>query len=250
MVLLHGLTGSGGVWSAHYDVVARGRRLVVPDLLGFGGSLREHGDFSLAAQLSALDAMAAALHLDGLPLTVAGHSMGGVLALHWAAHRAETTRVVTFCAPLYRDRDEADRRIGALGVFERLLALETPLSHAVCAWMCRHRRLAAWLAVVSAPRTPVPVARRAALHSWESYLGGMNALIRDSPWEASVQRLAARGVEVLLCEGAGDVVPVPGRADELATRHPAVRVEVHPDAAHDLPLSEPRWCVDRLAAAQ
>lgn len=250
VVLLHGLTGSGEAWSADYDVLADGRRLVVPDLLGFGGSLRERGDFSLDAHLCALDAMFTELGMDGLPLTVAGHSMGGVLALHWSARRAETTRVVSFCAPLYRDRDEADTRIGQLGVLERLLALETPLSHHVCAWMCRHRRLAQWLAVASSPRTPVPVARRAALHSWESYLGGMNGLIRDNPWEMAVQRLNDRGVDVLLCEGAADGVPVPGRAEQLAKRHRTVRADRHPSAAHDLPLSDPGWCVDRLTSSR
>ena len=64
-VLLHGLIGSGDVFGAGFDPLADHGGLVVPDLLGFGASMdlaRE--DFSLAAHLDALDAMASALGLD------------------------------------------------------------------------------------------------------------------------------------------------------------------------------------------
>ena len=39
-VLLHGIVGCGDYLGACYDTLADGRRLVVPDLLGFGDSYR------------------------------------------------------------------------------------------------------------------------------------------------------------------------------------------------------------------
>lgn len=123
VVLLHGLTGSGDGFGAAFDILADRARLVVPDLLGFGQSMDlERADFGLKAHLSALDAMATELEIGGLPLTVAGHSMGAVLALHWASRRAETCRVVLFCPPLYSDRAEAAdhiRHMGCSSVFSR-----------------------------------------------------------------------------------------------------------------------------------
>jgi pimeloyl-ACP methyl ester carboxylesterase len=84
VVLLHGLTGSGDGFGGGFGVLASASQLVIPDLLGFGASMDvDRTDFSLEAHLSALDEMLAALDLDDAPLTVVGHSMGAVLALHW-----------------------------------------------------------------------------------------------------------------------------------------------------------------------
>lgn len=77
--------------------------------------------------------MADDLGLDDGPLVVAGHSMGGVLALHWAAHRPNTRRVVAFCPPLYSDLDEANRHIREMGRREPLFALEGRVARLACA---------------------------------------------------------------------------------------------------------------------
>jgi pimeloyl-ACP methyl ester carboxylesterase len=63
------------------------------DLLGFSRSQDpSRTDFSLQAHLDALDGMLVDLGLEGCRLVVAGHSMGGLLALHWAARRAAYAR--------------------------------------------------------------------------------------------------------------------------------------------------------------
>ena len=59
----------------------------------------------------------------------------------------------------------------------------------------------------------------------------------------ALRRLDTAGVPVVLAAGRRDRVPVPGLADQLAARHPRVRVVQHPAAGHDLPLSDPDWCV-------
>jgi len=241
-VLLHGLIGSGDVFGAGFDPLADHGGLVVPDLLGFGASMdlaRE--DFSLAAHLDALDAMASALGLDGAPLTVVGHSMGAVLALHWAARRERVCRVVAFCAPLYRDEEEARAHIGALGFLERLFALESPLARRTCALMCEHRGLAQWVAVAISPQLPVRLARHGVLHTWSAYLGGMNDIILHAGWQDALARLDTRGVPVVLAEGAVDPVPVVGRSRELQRRFRCVARASHPEAGHDLPVPYPDW---------
>ncbi len=249
-MLLHGIAGTGEAFGAGYDPLAERGRLIVPDVLGFAGSMNEErSDFSVERHLEALDGMAGALQLDGAALTVAGHSMGALLAVRWAARRPETQRVVTFCAPLYRDAAEADRHIGAMGWQERFFALETPFAHRTCAWMCRHRRLAEWVSVAISPQWPVPLSRRGVQHTWHAYLGGMNGLIRSPAWVDALQRLADRAVSVVLADGALDSVPVPGRAAEVAGRFPSVSTSSHPAASHDLPISHPDWCRALLTQA-
>ncbi len=244
-ILLHGMTASGDIFGSGWDVLAREGRVVIPDLLGFGRSLDETaGDFSLDAHLAALDRMLAELEAEDAPLTLVGHSLGALLALHWAARRTQVEKVVALCAPLYASAAEADERIRGMGWLERLFALEGPAATTMCAWMCRHRSAAAWLMVVLEPQWPVTIARYGVRHTWSSYLGAMNGVIRRGGWEAALQRLEVRGVPVLLTEGARDPVPVPGRSAGLANAHSNVRVFTHPSADHELPITDPAWCLE------
>lgn len=246
VVLLHGITSSHLQWGGAYDVLSQGHRVVVPDLLGFGQSMHADGPYTLNAHLDALDAMATALELDGTDIVVAGHSMGALLALHWAARRSDVTRVVGFCAPLYRSAKEADDHITAMGVLERLFALNGPLAKATCALMCRYRRTAQWVSVAISPQWPVPMARAGVLHNWDSYLGGMDTIIRAGGWVDAIAELDARMVPVVLADGARDPVPVAGLAEDIAARHSMVETQRHPDAGHDLPLTHPHWCLRLL----
>ena len=248
IVLLHGLTGSGDGFGAGFDPLSVTARLVMPDLLGFGASLDvDRDDFSLPAHPGALDTMARELALDGSDLTVAGHSMGAVLALHWAAQRRDVRRVVLFCAPLYVDRDEAIRHVQAMGLLERLFAFESPLAARTCALMCKYRHLAQWMAVAISPQWPVPLARQGVLHTWPAYLGAMNGIIQGPGWLEALAALDARHVPIVLADGARDPVPVAGRARTLANRFPSVTMRLHESAGHDLPVAYPQWCADLLA---
>lgn len=248
VVLLHGIVGCGDYFGARYDALGHAGRLVVPDLLGFGDSYRAAAPtgYGLEGHLQALDELAEASGLTG-PLTVVGHSMGAVLALHWAARRhRQVERVVAMSAPLYESPAEGQSRIRGLGVLEAAMALDTPLSRATCAWMCEHRTAAGWAAAALKPHLPVRVARRGVLHTWPAYLSAMQEVVLTSPWRAALAVLTDAAVPVLLAAGARDPVPVPGRADRLARQHPAVTSVTHPYAAHDLPLTDPDWCVALL----
>ncbi len=243
MVLCHGVAASGDTFGAGFDPVADGARLIVPDLLGFGRSLApERDDFSPGAHVAALDAMATALGLDGAPITVAGHSFGALVALRWAARHRDVARVVTFCAPLYDTPAEADEHIVAMGLLERFFALEGPVARWTCATMCATRTASQWVAVAISPQWPVAIARGGVRHTWPAYLGAMNGFIRSNAWRDDVATLAARGVPVLLADGARDPVPVAGRAEALAGDFDTVTVRVHPRASHDLPVAYPAWC--------
>ncbi len=243
ILLLHGIIASGDTFGATYDDLGRSARVVVPDLLGFGASMDTAGPCDAAAHVAALDAALGALDLDQQPTTVVGHSMGGVLAIRWAATHPDRTRaVLTFGAPLYRTRDEADQRMGAMGPMAALLAGTGRVAEAVCAWTCRHRGIASWLAVGSAPDVPVSIARGGVNHTWASYSDSLDSLVRDGGWAPALETLAERGTRVVIAEGARDPVPVPGRAGLLARQLASVRYEIHEYADHLLPLSDPGWC--------
>lgn len=251
LILLHGIVGCGDYFGASYDVLADGRRLVVPDLLGFGDSYQSAAPngFGLDAHLDALDEMASALQLTG-PLTIAGHSMGAVLALHWAARRhVQVQQVMAMSAPLYLSAAEGRAHVRRLGGLEATMAFDTPLARATCAWMCRHRTTASWVAVGLKPHLPVRLARRGVLHTWPAYLGAMDNIVLDSEWRAALATLAQASVPVLFASGEHDRVPVTGRTAQLAQQYPLVTSVSHPTANHDLPLAESAWCRLLLGAA-
>lgn len=248
VILLHGLTASGDYFGAEYDRLADHAQLVIPDLLGFGRSLDgRRSDHSLEAHLAALDVMARELRLEGRDLTVVGHSFGALLALHWGARRRDVKHVVCLSAPLYVDAHEADERIAAMGTIERLFAPQGPAARALCTWMCRHRAIAQWVAVAVEPQWPVPITRMAVRHSWASYTGAMNGVIRPGGWETPLAMLEAARVPVLLADGARDPVPVPGRATGVAARYRNITGATHPTAGHQLPITHPTWCVNLVA---
>lgn len=250
VLLLHGMVAAGNSFGAAYGALAENATVVVPDLLGFGGSMQTTGPTDASAHIAAIDAALTALRLAHRPTVVVGHSMGGALALRWAAEHTDRVRaVVAFGAPLYKDRAEADEHVARMGRMEALLAGDGPLPRAACGWMCRHRTAASWIAVGYRPDLPVPVARSGVKHTWLTYTGSFNGLIRDSGWQAALQTLGGADIPVTLVAGAADGVPVSGRAGQLACSWPNVGVLTHPTAGHGLPLTDPAWCRQLVAEA-
>lgn len=248
VVLLHGLPASGDTFGAPYDDLTGNAHLVVPDLLGFGRSqdpLRT--DFSLDAHLEALDAMLAGLGLESCPLVVAGHSMGGLLALHWAARRApQVEAVVTLSTPLFASSEDARRRLNTMMPGLAWIGMPGWVSRTICTQLCTRRpRLASWLYVLTAPRIPASLSHQLSAHTWDSYLPVMQQVVLDrAGWQRSLRVLDDAGVPVIYASGARDALAPPDDAQRHADTH--VTVRRHPTADHFLPLEHPDWCVALL----
>jgi pimeloyl-ACP methyl ester carboxylesterase len=253
IVLLHGLPASGDTFGAAFDALARHGQLVVPDLLGFGRSQdQEREDFSLDAHLRALDAMADELRLDDRRLVFAGHSMGGLLAWHWAARRADQVdAVVTWCVPLFRSHGEARRRLNEKAPGLAWVPLPGAVSRTICTQLCTRRpRLAQWLYVLAYPQVPVPLARQLTQHTWASYAPTMTQIVLDDRrWRQSLYTLGQAGVPVVHASGGRDVLAPPHVVPEVGEDAQVLSTFVHTTADHLLPLEHPEWCVELLTAA-
>lgn len=137
LVLLHGFAASGRFWGAVYDQLAADRRLIVPDLLGFGDSPKPETGYSAEDHA---DAIARTLiELAGpTPAVVAAHSLGCVIAFQLATRHPDlVSGVVGFGPPLYRNRTHAQKRLSNLGLLVRLFALGASGAKAVSVWVCR-----------------------------------------------------------------------------------------------------------------
>lgn len=186
VLLLHGLGATGNYFGSLYDGLSRTRRLLIPDLLGFGGSLDDQClDFSPTAHVDALDETLDALGLGNASVTIAAHSMGSAVALLWAQrHPDRAEGVVLFGPPAYRSAPEARQAVGAAGPMARLFLLDTGWAHALCRLSCSNRSLSGTAMAAASPRLPVPVTRRAGLHTWDAYRQSISGLVIDADWNS------------------------------------------------------------------
>jgi pimeloyl-ACP methyl ester carboxylesterase len=97
LVLVHGLGGSATNWCELVPLLARKRRLIVPDLPGHGGSEPLPAVASLGAFADRV--IAVCDREQALPAPVVGHSLGGLVVLHLALrHPAQVTKFVLAAA--------------------------------------------------------------------------------------------------------------------------------------------------------
>jgi len=102
LLLAHGWLESKAVWRRVLPPLAEGQYCIALDCLGHGDSDKPpDGDYSIPAQARRILALADALNLPRFAL--AGHSMGGLMALYLAAHLApeRVTRVVNYSGVIH-----------------------------------------------------------------------------------------------------------------------------------------------------
>lgn len=87
VVLLHGIPGSGATWAPVVEALPDGFDVIVPDLLGFGGSERPRklDELHAVAQAAAVAELLDELQLSGA--VVIGHDFGGPVAVMLTAAR-------------------------------------------------------------------------------------------------------------------------------------------------------------------
>jgi magnesium chelatase accessory protein len=96
LVLVHGLGGAAANWVALVPLLLPGRRLIVPELPGHGGS----SPLPAAPSLSPYaDRLGLLLEHEGVaPAAVVGHSLGGAIALRLAMRRPEAVSALVLAA--------------------------------------------------------------------------------------------------------------------------------------------------------
>jgi pimeloyl-ACP methyl ester carboxylesterase len=126
VILLHGLASSGNVWKdvAYFQGMEK-YRTIAYDLLGFGNSPKpEWSSYDVEQHVRSLRA---SLRRTGvkLPVIIIGHSMGSLVALHFASRYPDMVkRLVLYEPPLFNDtpdfRLHVRRRRLYFSFFERI----------------------------------------------------------------------------------------------------------------------------------
>lgn len=234
VILLHGLGATSDYFGGAYDGLARRHRVLIPDLLGFGGSLDEsRTDFGLEAHCRALTATFDAAGVSESRIILVSHSMSASLALEFArVHADRVVRVILLAPPVYRSEQSARAAAEHFRGFSRLFLLDEKWSRRLCRWNCEHRRLSGLLMAALAPRWPTAISTNGSQHSWDAYSGSLTALVLQADWSA----LFAGAANATVVRGALDDVGDVSYLSELVPSEFHIMV---PGAAHHLPLSHP-----------
>jgi olefin beta-lactone synthetase len=236
LVCVHGNPTWSYLWRRFVAAAPPGWRVVAVDQLGMGFSERLGTPRRLADRVADLDAVLAALDVDG-PVVVAGHDWGGAIGLGWAV-RHQDRLLGLVLANTGVNRHTA---VPAL-----LRPARTPaLRHAVCAGTPVFVRATAALSRPSLPRE----VREALAAPYESSARrrAVENFVADIPVEATHPSAAAldeiaegvcklgsagTGVPVLLLWGPRDPVFSDRHLRDLRARLPHAEVQRYERASH------------------
>ncbi|MBL8010624.1 MAG: alpha/beta fold hydrolase [Flavobacteriales bacterium] len=93
LMLLHGVTSSAAMWAGNAVPLSATYDLIIPDLIGHGGSTNTWSGNSVDAQIAHLGAILDSLHVQEA-VYVVGNSYGGAMAANFAEQRPDRTRAV------------------------------------------------------------------------------------------------------------------------------------------------------------
>lgn len=231
LLLLHGLAGSWRYWRRGLDGLRDHHTLYLPDLLGFGRSPKPRGDYSIAMHVEALTRL-----LDGVDgrVTLAGHSMGAVVALGLCArHPSRIARLVLIGLPYFPSRHVAETSLAKESLMNRLTLARSRLPQA----MCYMKDL--WGLPVFAPiaRMPVDLYRDYWKHTWNSVSQSLFHTLLESDAATLLERID-RG-KVTLVHGKTDPVAPIQYIRGLAERFPDLTLR-ELNGGHHLYLAYPR----------
>ncbi len=227
LVLLHGFTGTSAAWDEHLEALARGRRLIVPDLPGHGRTMAASpADASVEA---AADALAAILASHAAtPADVLGYSLGARVALRLAVvHPSAVGRLVLEspsagieAADARARRREADEALAARLERDGIDAFVDEWEH--------HP--------IFHTHTALPVERRDRIRAMRrgNTAAGLAASLRgggQGAMEPLFDRLALVTARTLVLAGSLDHTGRP-RAERVAAGIPGARLALVEDAGH------------------
>jgi pimeloyl-ACP methyl ester carboxylesterase len=104
LLFLHGITGSRRYWQKKVRPLGRDHRLIIPDLLGFGLSPKPYLEYTIDVFRDSVRNFVEEIDLASRPLFIVGHSLGGLIALEYAArYRSHVRRMILLSLPRFSD---------------------------------------------------------------------------------------------------------------------------------------------------
>jgi pimeloyl-ACP methyl ester carboxylesterase len=228
-LFIPGFVGSHEVWDEHFLSLSDEYRLILIDVLGFGRSPKPDLAYTVEDHLTAISNTLRELNVGRLHIV--GYSMGSLMAVAYAYHYPESViSLVLLATPWFENESQARETISNHSLFNRMLALDTPLAHFACSLMCHLRPLLMPLMPLLVREVPAVVAKEGLRHTWTSYSRTLrNVIFRSETrrWMQSIRQ------PVLMLHGEHDrTAPIENVRKGIAAL-PQIRL-IEYDADHSL----------------
>ena len=241
IVFVSGFVGSRRSWDRNFYSLANRFKIVALDTLGFGQSPKPDIRYTVEEHVNAIHETLATLGVTGAHFV--GHSMGCLLSLAYANYYpAHVENLALLALPYFESETRARETIRNGSLFNKWLAMDTPLAKAACTVMCALRPALQVVAPYVVRHVPHVVAKDALDHSWQSYSRTMLNVIFRGDSRKWLQEFPGR---VLLIHGSRDTTAPIANVQPLASL-PRVQL-LSLEADHGLIFSHSGWIAERLS---
>ena len=125
LLLVHGLGSYARAWSKNIDVLAQNYRVIAVDLPGYGHSSKGHYEYSMSFNADVLRHLIDSLALGSV--TLAGHSMGGQIAMTLVLESPELVDRLILISPAGFERFDEGESAWMKNIMTPELVRDTPV---------------------------------------------------------------------------------------------------------------------------
>ena len=241
ILFLHGITGSRRYWERKVRSLRREYHLVLPDLVGFGMSPKPHVEYTIDLFRDSVRGLVEELGLADRPIILVGHSLGGLIALEYAArHGSHVERMVLLSLPRFGDPATAHAVFWRGSPHYRRLLNEHSLSET----LAQFKRSGLEITLRYLFRFPWAVLIDSHKFTFKSLTSTLEHCLLNYQVDRILPRVPA--IPTLLIHGEKDSVAPLRHVLDLPRRSPFMRLETIRGTGHHLFLTHTRQCLDRI----
>ena len=241
ILFLHGITGSRRYWEGRVDPLTRKYRLIMPDLLGFGLSPKPYLEYEVEVFRDSVKGFLDHNGLGEKKLHIVGHSLGGIIALEFAAKYPQSVdKLVLLSLPRHEDFHSAHEDFWKGSPSYRKLLNQNSLGEN----LAQLRRTGLDLTLKYLLRLPWQVlvdARKFSINSLTSTLEHCLLHYRVDP---VLEKLVEK--PIMWIHGHLDQVAPFQQVKSVPRRFPSIRLESIPSSGHHLFLTHTRQCLQLI----
>ncbi len=241
ILFLHGITGSRRYWERKVRSLRREYHLVLPDLVGFGMSPKPHVEYTIDLFRDSVRGLVEELGLADRPIIIVGHSLGGLIALEYAArHGSHVERMALLSLPRFGDPATAHAVFWRGSPHYRRLLNEHSLSET----LAQFKRSGLEITLRYLFRFPWAVLIDSHKFTFKSLTSTLEHCLLNYQVDRILPRVPA--IPTLLIHGEKDSVAPLSHVLDLPRSYSFMRLETIRGTGHHLFLTHTRQCLDRI----
>jgi pimeloyl-ACP methyl ester carboxylesterase len=242
ILFLHGITGSRRYWRHKVRPLQDRWRLILPDLLGFGLSPKPPIEYRMDVFRDSVRKLIEELDLAGRPMFIVAHSLGGLVALEYAAlYGAHIQGMVLLSLPRFHDKESAHAVFWRGSPHYRRLLKQ----HSLAETLAQMKRTGIEVTLRYLFRFPWTVL----VDSHKFTLNSLTSTLENCLLNYQVDLILPRvpAIPTLLIHGEQDSVAPLAHLTDLATLYPSIRLATIAGTGHHVFLTHTRRCLSLMS---